>query len=68
MLEGARGHRGALPVLAISLRQGGAAAVAHWLEHRLADFRAGRLRASDVGPPVPHVHLDEQGTSYEHTH
>jgi len=56
MLDGARGHRGALPVLPISLRQEGARDVAHWLEHRLADFRAGRLQTSDVGPPVAHEH------------
>ncbi len=64
VLAGARGHRGALPVLPISVRQDGA----HWLEHRLADFRAGRLRTSDVGPPVPHVHLDDEGAPYEHAH
>ncbi len=56
MLEGARGHRGALPVLPISLREGGAQRVADWLELRLADFRAGHLRSSDVGPAVPHGH------------
>ncbi len=58
MLAGAQRHRGALPVVAISLRGDGAGAVAHWIEHRLADFHAGRLSVSDVGPPVPHVHAD----------
>lgn len=68
MLEGARGHRGALPVMPISLRRGGALDVAHWLELRLADFRAGRLHGSDVGPPVPHVHRDDERAPHEHTH
>ncbi|MDQ3632627.1 MAG: urease accessory protein UreG [Actinomycetota bacterium] len=58
MLAGARRHRGDLPVAPISLRGSGAGAVAHWIEHRLADFRAGRLSVSDVGPPAPHGHGD----------
>lgn len=68
MLDGARGHRGELPVLPISLRREGAGEVAHWVEHRLADFRGARLSATDVGPPVPHVHLDDDGLPYEHAH
>ncbi len=68
MLDGARGHRGELPVLPISLRREGAGAVAHWIEHRLADFRGARLNGAAVGPPVPHVHLDDDGAPHEHAH
>jgi hypothetical protein len=68
MLDGARGHRGELPVVAISLRTSGASEVVHWIQERLADARAGRLRSSDVGPPVPHVHHDKEGRAYEHSH
>jgi urease accessory protein len=57
MLDGARGHRGELPVITISLRDGGGSAVADWVSQRLADFRRGGLRATDVGPPPPHTHL-----------
>jgi urease accessory protein len=58
MIAGARGHRGELPVLPISLREGGAAQVAAWVRHQLEHHRDGTLRATDVGPPVPHVHAD----------
>ena len=68
MLEGARVHRGDLPVLALSLRATGAAPVARWVRHQLEHFRAGTLAGSDVGPPVPHVHRDEAGHAYEHSH
>ncbi len=64
MLAGARRHRGDLPVAPISLRGDGAGTVAHWIEHRLTDFQAGRLTVTDVGPPVPHVHAD----GVEHAH
>ena len=56
MLAGARGHRSALPVLPISLRRDGAAPVAAWVAQRLADHRAGTLRASDVGHGHSHAH------------
>jgi len=68
MLEGARAHRGELPLLALSLRDDGAEAVARWVRHQLDHFRRGTLAPSDVGPPVPHVHRDESGGVYEHTH
>jgi urease accessory protein len=68
MLEGARGHRGDLPVLPISLRGGGATAVANWVRERLERYRAGDLAPIDPGPPVPHVHIDEDGTAYTHSH
>jgi urease accessory protein len=68
MLAGARDHRGDLPVAAISLRTSGASEVVDWIQERLADARAGTLRATDVGPPVPHVHHDEEGRAYEHLH
>lgn len=58
MLTGARGHRGDRPVLPISLRRDGAAPVAQWARHQLEHHRAGTLRGTDVGPPIPHVHLD----------
>ncbi len=64
MLAGARRHRVDLPVAPLSLRGEGAGAVARWIEHQLADFRACRLRVSEVGPPVHHVHAD----GLEHTH
>jgi urease accessory protein len=64
MLAGARGHRGALPVLPISLRQGGGAEVAAWVRHQLEHHREGTLTTVDVGPPVPHVHAD----GHAHTH
>jgi urease accessory protein len=64
MLAGARSHRGALPVLAVSLRAGGASAVAAWILHQLEHHRDGSLTAVDVGPPVPHVHAD----GHTHTH
>jgi urease accessory protein len=59
MLEGARRHRGELPVVALSVRTEGVAPVAHWVEHVLDDFRAGVSVPSDVGPPIPHTHLGE---------
>ena len=58
MLAGARSHRGALPVLPISLRQGGATEVAAWVRHQLEHHREGTLAPVDVGPPLPHVHAD----------
>jgi len=58
MLAGARSHRGALPVLPISLRQGGATEVAAWVRHQLEHHREGTLAPADVGPPLPHVHAD----------
>jgi urease accessory protein len=64
MLAGARSHRGGLPVLAVSLRAGGASAVAAWILHQLEHHRDGSLTAVDVGPPVPHVHAD----GHTHTH
>lgn len=68
MLDGARSHRGELPVLAISLRQGGAAQVADWIRHAVTHHRQGTLSTSDVGPPVPHEHRDEHGHEYSHSH
>jgi urease accessory protein len=64
MLAGARSHRGALPVLAVSLRAGGGAEVAGWVRHQLAHHREGSLTTVDVGPPVPHAHAD----GHAHTH
>jgi urease accessory protein len=64
MLAGARSHRGALPVLAISLRAGGALEVAAWVRHQLEHHREGSLTTIDVGPPVPHVHAN----GHAHTH
>ena len=64
MLAGARSHRGALPVLPISLRGEGAVEVAEWVRHALDHHRAGTLTRSDVGPPVPHTHDD--GRSHVH--
>jgi urease accessory protein len=68
MFEGARAHRGELPVLALSLRQTGAEPVAHWIAHQLEHFRQGTLAGNDVGPPIPHVHRDPSGHAYEHSH
>jgi urease accessory protein len=65
MIDGARRHRGELPLITLSLRSDGAAAVAHWVEHRLADYRAGVLHASDVGAPLPHTHHD---ADHAHVH
>jgi urease accessory protein len=56
MLEGARGHRGALPVLPISLRRDGGEPVAAWVRERLAEHRAGTLQATDVGHGHGHSH------------
>jgi urease accessory protein len=64
MLAGARTHRGALPVAAISLRRDGGAGIADWVRHQLAHHRAGTLTSQDVGPPVPHTHAD--GTMHTH--
>jgi urease accessory protein len=64
MLKGARIHRGDRPVLPISLRREGAGAVAQWARHQLEHHRAGTLCGADVGPPIPHVHLD--GTTHAH--
>lgn len=58
MLDGARAHRGDLPVLAISLHDGGAERVAAWVRHQLVHHSEGTLATGDVGPPVPHVHVD----------
>jgi urease accessory protein len=68
MLAGARGHRGALPVAAISLRRDGPGEVAGWIRHQLEHFRAGTLRGTDVGPPVPHVHVGDDGIAHAHAH
>ena len=68
MLEGARGHRGDLPVYAISLRHDGAAEIADWLRHQLRHHRAGSLRTQDVGSPVPHVHIGDDGSAHAHQH
>ncbi|WP_354698911.1 Urease accessory protein UreG [Paraconexibacter sp. AEG42_29] len=68
MLAGARSHRGDLPVLPISLRQGGAAQVAAWVVHQLEHHRTGTLTTVDVGPPVPHFHADGDGELYGHSH
>jgi urease accessory protein len=68
MLAGARGHRGDLPVLAISLREGGALRVGDWIRHQLDHHQEGTLRGSDVGPPVPHVHHDADGSAHAHVH
>lgn len=65
MIEGARSHRGDMPLIALSVRTEGVAPVAHWVEHALADFRAGVLHTSDVGPPIPHTHFDEH---HDHAH
>jgi urease accessory protein len=57
------------PVHAVSLRDPeGVARVAAWVRGALAEFRAGTLRGNDPGPPVPHVHLDEDGVAHEHAH
>lgn len=66
MLDGARGHRGGLPVLPISLRSDGAGAVAAWVRHQLEHHRSGTLTTVDVGPPIPHEHAD--GHTHTHTH
>ena len=58
MLAGARSHRGALPVLPISLRGEGASRSPHGCATPLDHHRAGTLTRSDVGPPVPHTHDD----------
>jgi urease accessory protein len=68
MLAGARTHRGDLPVLPISLRQGGAEQVAAWIRHQLVHHREGTLTTVDVGPPVPHSHADDDGHAHAHTH
>jgi hypothetical protein len=68
MLAGARSHRGELPVLPISLREGGAVPVATWVRRQLEQHRRGTLTTVDVGPPVPHVHLDEVGHVHRHAH
>jgi urease accessory protein len=68
MLAGARGHRGDRPVMAISLRRDGAAGIADWVRHQLGHFRAGTLHTTDIGPPVPHVHRDEEGREHIHAH
>lgn len=68
MLAGARSHRGELPVLPISLRQGGGAQVAAWIRHQIDHHREGTLTTVDVGPPVPHFHADDDGTLHAHTH
>jgi urease accessory protein len=65
MVEGARRHRGERPLIAMSLRDEGAAPVARWIEHALADFREGTLRASEVGPALPHVHHE---ADHDHAH
>jgi urease accessory protein len=64
MLTGARSHRGALPVFAISLREAGAERVAAWVRHQLEHHREGTLTTIDVGPPVPHVHADGHAHSH----
>ena len=68
MLEGARGHRGELPVMPISLRRDGARDVAGWVRHQLEHHAEGTLSTVDVGPPVPHVHIDDDGLAHSHTH
>lgn len=68
MIAGARSHRGDLPVLTVSLRREGAGEVAGWIRHRLDHHREGTLTTVDVGPPVPHVHRDDDGGSYVHAH
>ena len=67
MIEGAREHRGELPVEAISVRTEGASAVSSWIRHAFEHFRAGTLRGSEVGPPVPHTHShDDLGLEHSH--
>lgn len=68
MLEGARAHRGEMPVLAVSLRHGGALEVASWIRHALSHHREGTLAGSDVGPPIPHIHRDDLGREHLHAH
>ncbi len=68
MLQGARTHRGDLPVHAISLRHDGAAEIADWLRHQLHHHREGSLQTQDVGSPVPHVHIDDDGSAHAHQH
>jgi urease accessory protein len=68
MHAGARSHRGERPVLSLSLRHDGAGAVAAWVRHQVEHFRAGTLQGADVGPPVPHVHRDEDGHDHVHVH
>jgi urease accessory protein len=68
MITGARSHRGELPVMPISLRRGGAGPVAAWLRHQLAHHSEGTLTTADVGPPVPHTHIDDDGRVHTHTH
>jgi urease accessory protein len=73
MLRDASAARRGHPVLTTSLRHDAAAAeVATWVRARLADHRAGRLLARDVGPPVPHVHAHDHDHDHaqeaDHTH
>ena len=68
MLKGARTHRGDLPVHAISLRHDGATGIADWLRHQLHHHREGSLQTQDVGSPVPHVHIDDDGSAHAHRH
>jgi len=68
MLAGAQMHRGGLPVIPVSLREGGAEAVAAWIRQAISDHRTGSLRGSEVGQPVPHTHRDEHGREHSHSH
>ncbi len=68
MIAGARMHRDDRPIVAVSLRRDGVGVIADWVTHAYAHHRAGTLRGTDVGPPVPHFHLDEHGNRVEHVH
>ncbi len=57
MLSDAAERRDGRPVLAADLRSAAdVAPIAQWIEHRLAEHRAGDLVAADPGPMAPHVH------------
>ena len=57
MLSDAEARRDGRPVVAADLRSAeDVAPIAHWIEHRLAEHRAGDLVAADPGPMAPHVH------------
>ncbi len=59
MLREAGEQRGALPTLAISLReQESVEMVARWVREALARWRQRTLIVTDPGPPVPHSHGD----------
>jgi urease accessory protein len=57
MLADAARQRGERPTLAVCLRDpASVAALAGWVEGRLAAWREGTLVSVDPGPPAPHHH------------